>query len=219
MLIGGLFLTSKPAYTPSSNTYTTPGTGSVSVPAGATYVVAEVIAGGNAGLGVASYPSGGIGGGGGAYSKSNPMPLVGISTIWYDVGDGGATNGALGTDSVVRYTNSGGTILALAAAGASTGAGGLASSGTGALKNNGGDGLVEVRSGGGAGGPDADGGDVTGTPGTDGVAGAGGGGSAGDGAIWNANGGNYGGGGASFLDADVNFFTPGAGGWVKLSWT
>lgn len=195
-------------FTPTSNTYTTPGTQSVNVPAGATYVTMECIAGGSSGT-VST-----IGGGGGAYAAKNSFSVVGLATVFIQVGAGAATGNTKGTNSYVKETDTSGTIRCLAAASsASSSVGGLDSGCTGDVKHSGGDGF---GGGGGAGGPTSAATNCTGETGTaggGGSAGAGGNGLPGPGAP--TAGSNYGGGGARSQDN----FSAGAGGWVKLSWT
>ena len=80
------------AFSQTTQTITTTGTGTFTVPAGVTTIIVEVWGAGGSGGGNSSGSDGGGGGGGGAYSKST---LTGVSgTLNYSVGSGGAANAA-----------------------------------------------------------------------------------------------------------------------------
>lgn len=188
---------------------------SVSKPDGATRLMVEAIGGGGSGVrGQVQSNNISMGGGGGAYSRTNSYDVEGISVVDIYI--------AVGADTTVRETNSSGTIICMAQRGRSNSPtnqspGGSASSGVGDVKYSGGAGgaIQNFNStfvgGGGAAGPDGDG-----TWGGSNVAGTGGGSPAGNGGT-NENsfaGNNYGGGGAG----KANVAGAGTIGWLRLTW-
>ena len=211
-------LASASGFSPFSAEYTTPGTQTVSIPAGATAVTIECI-GGGAG---AFWNSGTIraGGGGGAYSKTNSYSVSGLSALYLGV-PASADSYVSGSLALVKANTSGGAVLCLAMGGsvgtASVGgAGGSSAAGTGDLKYQGGTGYYALSNapagGGGAGNSAGAGGNSS--SGTGGAAGAGTA-PAGNGGSGFSNGANYGGGGGG----STSGLGRGAQGWIKLTWS
>ncbi len=160
----------------------------------------EVIGGGGAGAqGFAGGGSEGGGGGGGAYSKV--LSLTVSFPVTYQVGSGGVTTGASGTDTWFNGASLGASSVgAKAGVGASAstgGAGGAAGSGIGTTKNSGGAGGDAQNTnsggggGGGSGGPNGTGG-KGGLGANSNVAGGGGGSGGGTAGADGASGGNGG---------------------------
>lgn len=148
MLLRGLFMQNRTPYTPSQTVVSTPGTSTVSVPAGALDIQIGVISGGSAGL--RSVPAGG---GGGSCALTTKYAIGAVTQYYITCGAGGPTEGALGGNSSVRDTNAGGTLRCEAVAGVTNNyAGGLAASCTGDIAYNGGSGTVGQAGGGGAAG-------------------------------------------------------------------
>lgn len=206
------------AFTPYSTEYTTPGTQTVSVPAGATSVTIECI-----GAGAGAYWNNGAirsGGGGGGYAKATSYSVSGLSAIYLSI-PGAAATGTSGGDAFAKANSSGGTTICLAKGGgvgtySVGGSGGYAVCETGDVKRNGGAGYFgssnAAAAGGGAANSASDGGNATpyagGAAGT-GTAPAGAGGTA------YANGALYGGGGGG----STSGLGTGAQGWIKLTWS
>ena len=215
------------SFAPFSTEYTTPGTQTVSIPAGATAVTIECIGAGGSG-GAATGATYRAGGGGGEYAKTISYSLSGLTGLHISVpnsvaGVSASSDGNTGAQATVRENTSGGTIICQA----NGGQGGK--QGTGSAKNGYGgtggtgdvlhDGGTSRRSsngrsgGGGAGGPTSAGGDV----GNSSTGGAGGGSPAGAGGDADSgNGSNYGGGGGAAGGSAAS--GDGAQGWIKLSW-
>lgn len=194
--------------------YTTAGTQTIPVPAGATGVIIECIGGGGGSRSAIGTKAGDVnpGGGGGAYSKTTLSSLVGYTDIYISVGAGGTyTNN--GSDSFAKQNTSGGTTVCLAKGGDANTNGGAAGSGTGDLKYSGGrggtGGVGPTFGGGGAASSAGDGGNTsTSTGGTSSGSPGGSGGNSGQA-------GNVYGGGCGF----GNSANSGAKGYIKLSWS
>jgi len=188
-------------------TYTTPGTQTVSIPDGASFVTVECIGAGANGSHTADPTVNG--GGAGAYSKRNSYSLSGLTGIYISVPTG------QGGDAFAKENSSGGTTICLAA-GKSTAnsSGALSTSCTGDLKYSGGDGDgsggTGAIAGGGAGGPNG-----AGTAASVNTPGVGGGGAAGNGGNGSQDGFVYGGGGGCTNVTDKL----GAQGWLRLTFT
>lgn len=220
-----------------STEYTTPGTQTISIPAGASTVTVECIAGGASGSRNGGPGGNAPGGGGGEYAQKTTYSVAGLTGIYISVPasvagvSSSATAGNAGSDCFAKENSSGGTDICRAKGapatatpgfGAKTGAGG--SGGTGDILRSGGS-TSEDRfapnvagAGAGAGGTTGAGGSVTNsnTGGTSGGSPAGAGGnSPGTGAGDGTAGSNYGGGGGASVSG-----TSGAGaqGWLKLTW-
>lgn len=209
------------SFTSYSTEYTTPGTQTISIPAGASSVTVECIAAGaaaNCQRVTVEDPYQAAGGAGGAYSKKNTYSVASLSGIYISVP--AAAVAASGQDAFARENNSGGTEICVAKGAtrsSSAGAvsqGGQAGSGVGDVKYSGGNGATgsNTQGGGGAAGPSGNG--SNGTSGSGGASGgspAGNGGSPGD-----NNGNNYGGGAGADDSPTTN--ANGAQGWIKLTW-
>ena len=220
-MLSRLIMLMKAAFVPYSTEYTTPGTSTISIPAGATTVTIECI--GSGARGDVNSGVRGAGGGGSAYAKKNTYSLSGLTGIYISVSAINTTEEGAALDSFAKENSSGGTTICLAAgapgavADGSTPLGGTAASSTGDVKYSGGSGASvhssdEVASGGGgSAGPSGAGGNASyDTAGTGNGAPAGNGGS-GSGVAGSAAGG---GGGAHYSGTSGN----GARGWIKLSW-
>jgi hypothetical protein len=121
----------------------------------------ECIGGGGAGDPGVGSTQAGAGGGGGAYSAIVNQALTPGSTVTIQVGAGGATANANGTDTLFKDNTSTTVCLAKGGQGGQTtsagGAGGASGSGTGTTKNSGGAGGTSALLGGGCGGGGAGG--------------------------------------------------------------
>lgn len=118
---------------------TTPGSGSIPVPAGKTKCQAQVWAAGGAGGSM-------LGGGGGGYMRNDAIAVTDKQTIFYSVGHGGVSGGP-GEGTTVGIVGFNPTIVAFGGQGGGNGGAGGGASGNG----------DHVHSGG-AGGPGAGGG-------------------------------------------------------------
>jgi aspartate 1-decarboxylase len=204
-----------------SQTFTTPGTGSVVIPAGVTTVTVETWgAGGGGGSSNNTSTNGGSGGGGGAYAKGIHAVTSG-STYYYIVGANG-TGGPANSTTVPTA----GTVSWFNATGVNAAPG---NSANGTLSNGGGAGVnnstVGPNNGGTAFGNNVatsgtTGNAGTGTGGGNGGAGANGGtGGLGSTTTDGSNGNPPGGGGGGGNDAAINKGGDGADGQVKITWT
>jgi len=123
------------AFTPVTRTYTT-GSGTDTVPTGATQVVIEVTAGGGGGS-LGSATNGGAGGGGGGYAIKT-IAVTGGNTLSYAVGAAGALRtgsagaGNPGSSSTVSGTVSGGSVSISSTGGGGGGGSGIGGAGGGA---------------------------------------------------------------------------------------
>lgn len=191
LMVGFLCLLPTSSYSQTTQTFSTAGNSSFTVPANVTKITVEAWGGGGGG-GTGTQARGG--GGGGAYAKA-VLTVTPGNSYTVTVGSGGAA----GVNGGNSYFNGGTQILAVGgAAGSFTfGAGGAASSCIGTVKYNGGNGAAP-----------------------DGKAGGGGGGSAfqtadgGAGIAGGAGGDGYGDGGAGGADGvgGTNGYAPGGGG-------
>lgn len=165
---------------------TTPGAGVYVVPAGV-FVLAVECEGGGGGGGKGETLNSGASGGGGAYSKLNVFPVTPGQNINYSVGIAGLhVNGSnAGLPGGDTWFDSTGTVLAKGGQGAvdvdTGGAGGQASAGVGDVKTSGGNGANAGAGGNGAAPLGGAGGSGPGNPGGNGTAPGGGGGSGGPG--------------------------------------
>ena len=203
---------------PYSTEYTTPGTQTVAIPAGAATVTVECYGSGAN----ATYVNGvqsTCGGGGAGYSRRDTYSVSGLTALYLSIPDAPASgSGVLGDDAFVKENTAGGTTICLAKGGGTvvgSYVGGAAADGTGDVKFSGGDGhnvATENCGGGGGAGPDGDGGD-----GGSGTAGTAGGGLAGVGSNGITTSASACGGGGGVRS---NGGTPrvGARGGIKLSW-
>ena len=187
------------SFSPFSTTYTTPGTQTISIPAGATSVVIECIGAGSSGV---PEKTGTYGGNGGDYAKTTISSLSGYSALYISVPAATAAN-TPGASAFVKRDNSTGTTLCRGyGGGPGSGSQSLYNGSLGDVIHYGGEG-ANSNGGGGAGGPTGNGG-----------VGPGGAGNSpgGNGGSTSASAGqNYGGGGGSA--------STGAQGWIKLSWS
>ncbi|MFN4004804.1 MAG: DUF6701 domain-containing protein [Hylemonella sp.] len=217
-----------------SDVYTTPGSGSWTVPAWITPsvpITVEAWGGGGAGGGATSNPGKGGGGAGGQYARRVITGLTGGSTISYTVGAGGATStgaGGAGGDTVfgaalvvARGGAGGGAGAASGAGGAGTDAGGVGdvvyAGGSGSAGAVSGSSCAAGGAGGGGAGSTGAGGNASGNTAGTGTANNGGNGGAGR---TNAGAGNAGsaagGGGGGACRVGVGNQTGGAGGAGRL---
>lgn len=153
-------------FTPVTHTYSTPGSGTETVPSGATTVAIQVWGGGGSGAFRNAGAAGGGGGGGGGYTTQT-ISVSGISSFSYTVGSGGnavssVQNGQAGSASTVSggagavsmTANGGGAGIATPAAGGAggtysgTGTGTNGSAGTAGSVGNGGNGGASPNGGG-----------------------------------------------------------------------
>ena len=95
------------SFSPFSTTYTTPGTQTISIPAGATSVVIECIGAGSSGV---PEKTGTYGGNGGDYAKTTISSLSGYSALYISVPAATAAN-TPGASAFVKRDNSTGTTL------------------------------------------------------------------------------------------------------------
>lgn len=182
-----------------STSYTTTGSQTVPIPAGATQAVIEGYGAGSFGY---QYNSSGYGGGGANYARTTAS-LAGLTGLYITVPVAGT--GQVGPSAIARANSSGGTIL-MQAGGGVYGASASVSN-VGDVSYNGGRGYGATNGGGGgAAGPNGAGG-----AGGSSTGGAGGGGLAGSGGATGKVGNNYGGGGASNQN--------GAQGAIKITWS
>ena len=186
------------AFTPFSTEYTTPGTQTVSIPAGATTFDVECIAAGGGGTSGAGLS----GGSGGGYAKKSGYSVAGLTGVFISVPNTTAVNSD-GASCFSKENSSGGTDIIRATGGAGSVGDTLRTGGSATAAG--------ASGGGGAAGTTGNGSNNSGSSG-----GAGGGTPAGAGGNGNAAGNNYGGGGGDCGASGTNCL--GAQGWLKISW-
>ena len=213
-----------------SQTFTTAGANTFTVPAGVTSVTVEAWGGG--GKGASVYTNGtayaGGGGGGGAYSKTISIAVTPGATVNLNVGAGSTTTAAGGDSWFINSTTilakGGNSVADLISTG---GAGGLASASIGTTKYNGGNGATGVVGSYSGGGGSSAGTGTVGNNGSSQTAGsapaggsAGGNGITGNGDGFSATGFGGGGGGAKKGTGGASFDGGnGANGKIIITWT
>lgn len=206
-------------------TITTPGSGTWTVPAGVTSVIAEVWGGGGGG-GSGTSSNTGSGGGGGGYGRKSFSVTPG-NNVNYTVGAGGTwvTSGAgnPGTESWFSTNLSAGVLANGGAAGTTTtGGSGGSASGTGAVTYTGGTGANKTGSysggGGSSAGSNSSGNNASGITGGSAVTDGGFGGNGINTTVNGNPGGAPGGGGGGGLEGSGRISGAGANGQLRLTY-
>lgn len=233
LFLGSLFFCLFCSLNVRSQTYTTPGRKTFTVPAGVTSITVECWGAGGSG-GTRSSDGAGGGGGGGAYSLQVISVVPGTSYS-YTVGAGAAnTSSSAGGDSYFQNAAQTTTFVlakggnSVASNSATRATGGSASAGTGSIKYNGGDGKNGNTSGtdyGGGGGSSAGtGGSGTDATNVNGAVAPTDGGNGGDGR-WSSEGNGSdgenpgGGGGGAIRNNGTDYGGNGADGQIRITYT